>query len=53
MQWQNVLYYLIWAGVFFAIMRFGCGAHIMGHGHHHRRPHSDDEQSTENHKASL
>jgi hypothetical protein len=27
---------LFWAGMFFVMMRFGCGAHIMGHGHHHR-----------------
>ena len=51
MQWQNVLYYLIWAGVFFVMMRFGCGAHIMGHSHH-RRPHSNDDHGTENHKPS-
>jgi YHS domain-containing protein len=35
MQWANVLYYLAMAGLFFAMMRFGCGAHVMGHGHHH------------------
>jgi YHS domain-containing protein len=35
MQLQNVLYYLVWAGLFFVMMRFGCGAHVMGHGHHH------------------
>lgn len=32
---QDVLYYLIWAGLFFLMMRYGCGAHIMGHDHHH------------------
>lgn len=35
MQWQNVLYFIFSAGTFFLMMRFGCGAHIMGHGHHH------------------
>ena len=35
---QDVLYYLIWAGLFFLMMRYGCGAHIMGH-HNHRDPH--------------
>ncbi len=30
----NVLYFLLLAGLFFVMMRFGCGAHIMGHGHH-------------------
>jgi YHS domain-containing protein len=34
MQLQDVLYYVFFAGVFFVMMRFGCGAHIMGHGHH-------------------
>jgi YHS domain-containing protein len=31
----SVLYFLVWAGLFFLMMRFGCGAHVMGHGHHH------------------
>ncbi len=31
------LYFLLWAAFFFVMMRFGCGAHIMGHGHGHRR----------------
>ncbi|MDE2227772.1 MAG: YHS domain-containing protein [Alphaproteobacteria bacterium] len=35
MQAGTVLYFLVWAGLFFLMMRFGCGAHIMGHGHHH------------------
>ena len=35
MSIENVLYYLFLAGVFFVMMRFGCGAHIMGHGQHH------------------
>ncbi len=35
MQFQNVLYFLLWAGLFVVMMRFGCGAHVMGHGHHH------------------
>jgi len=35
MQWGNVLYFLLWAGLIFVMMRFGCGSHIMGHGHHH------------------
>ena len=37
---QTVLYLLLWAGLFFVMMRFGCGAHIMGHGGHgHRGSH--------------
>ena len=35
MQLENVLYLLAWAGLFFVMMRFGCGAHVMGHGHSH------------------
>ena len=27
------LYFLLWGVFFFVMMRFGCGAHIMGHGH--------------------
>lgn len=39
---QTVLYLLFWAGLFFVMMRFGCGAHIMGHGHH--GSHGDENQ---------
>lgn len=36
---QSLLYFLLWAGLFLVLMRFGCGAHVMGHrrghgGHH-------------------
>jgi YHS domain-containing protein len=30
---QTLLYFAIWAGLFFLMMRFGCGSHVMGHGH--------------------
>ena len=30
------LYFLLWGAFFFMMMRFGCGAHIMGHGHGRR-----------------
>ena len=30
---EALLYFALWAGVFFLMMRFGCGSHIMGHGH--------------------
>ena len=29
------LYFLLWGAFFFVMMRFECGAHIMGHGHGH------------------
>lgn len=30
-----LVYFLIWGGLIFLMMRYGCGAHVMGHGHHH------------------
>ena len=30
---EALLYFAVWAGLIFLMMRFGCGAHIMGHGH--------------------
>lgn len=27
-----LLYFALWAGFIFLMMRFGCGAHVMGHG---------------------
>ncbi len=30
---ESLLWFAIWAGLFFLMMRFGCGAHVMGHGH--------------------
>jgi YHS domain-containing protein len=30
---STLLYFLFWGALFFLMMRFGCGAHIMGHGH--------------------
>lgn len=29
----TLVYFAIWAAVIFVMMRFGCGAHITGHGH--------------------
>ena len=31
-----LVYFLIWGAFFFFMMRFGCGAHIMGHSNSHR-----------------
>ncbi|WP_319782656.1 YHS domain-containing protein [Oceanisphaera sp. IT1-181] len=28
----ELLYFMIWAGIIFLMIRFGCGAHVMGHG---------------------
>ena len=37
MQFGNVLYFLVLAGLFLFMMRFGCGAHVMGHAHAHHQ----------------
>ena len=29
----TLLYFAVFAGFFFLMMRFGCGSHVMGHGH--------------------
>jgi YHS domain-containing protein len=41
-QLGNILYYLLLAAMFFLMMRFGCGAHMMGHGHRHGTNNPDD-----------
>ena len=40
---STLVYFLIWGGFFFVMMRFGCGAHIMGHSKNHR--HADENQN--------
>ncbi len=32
---QPFIYFIVWAVLIFVMMRFGCGAHVMGHGSHH------------------
>lgn len=32
MNWQSIFYFLGWAALFAIMMRFGCGAHVMGRG---------------------
>jgi len=32
---ETLLYFLLFGGLFLLMMRFGCGAHTMGHGHSH------------------
>ena len=29
---EALVYFAVWAGLIFLMMRFGCGAHVMGHG---------------------
>ena len=42
------LYFLLWGAFFFMMMRFGCGAHIMGHGHGHRHGGTKPDDATSN-----
>ena len=47
--WKSLGTLLLWGVLFFFMMRFGCGAHMMGgHGHHggHRK-HDDDSTTTD------
>ncbi len=41
MSYASILYFLFWAGAFALMMRFGCGAHVMGHGRGHEGHPSD------------
>ena len=50
---QNILYFAIWAGFIFLMMRYGCGAHVMGHGHHHGATGSDDRGGTAGAKSTV
>jgi YHS domain-containing protein len=34
---EALIYFIFWALVIFLMMRFGCGAHVMGHGHKSER----------------
>lgn len=34
---ETLLYFGLWAALIFLMMRFGCGAHVMGRGHGHGR----------------
>ena len=44
---KPLLSILIWGGLFFFMMRFGCGAHVMGgHGHGHQGGHGDANDET-------
>jgi hypothetical protein len=43
---ESVVYFLLWAGLIFLMMRFGCGAHVMGHGHKHGSASSESTGGT-------
>ena len=42
----SLIYFLIWGAAIFLMMRFGCGAHIMGHGHGHSDSRSEGHDSS-------
>jgi YHS domain-containing protein len=41
---SSLIYFLVWAGLIFVMMRFGCGAHVMGHGHGRHEGHGGDTE---------
>ena len=45
MMYGSVLYLIFWAFLFVFMMRFGCGAHVMGHRHHARQVGSHSDMS--------
>ncbi len=42
---EALLYFGLWAGLIFLMMRFGCRAHVMGHGHGQHDGHAKDTSS--------
>ncbi|WP_372071499.1 YHS domain-containing protein [Tistrella mobilis] len=47
-----LFYFLIWAVIIFVMMRFGCGAHVMGHGHG-KAKHGDANHSRQKNAEEL
>ncbi len=44
---KSLVSILIWGGLFFLMMRYGCGAHVMGgHGHGQHAGHGDTDGET-------
>jgi YHS domain-containing protein len=37
-EMEALVYFALWAGLIFLMMRFGCGAHIMGQDHDNAQP---------------
>lgn len=38
---ETLLYFALLAGLFFLMMRVGCGSHVMGHGHGRHERHNE------------
>lgn len=48
---EALIYFALWAGLIFLMMRFGCGSHVMGHGHSHNKKAQSGQEDSDN--ASL
>ncbi len=46
---EALLYFVFWGAFIFLMMRFGCGAHVMGHG----RKHGQTEESPKTETSEL
>jgi YHS domain-containing protein len=42
---ETLIYFALFAGLFFLMMRFGCGSHVMGHGHGQHEGHQGHDGS--------
>lgn len=42
---ETLLYFALWGGAIFLLMRLGCGAHVMGHGQGRAREEGRDDSS--------
>ncbi len=50
---NSLIYFLMLGGLFFLMMRFGCGAHVMGHGHGHTGAPSDGHDASPDSSGPL
>ena len=48
---EPLIYFIIWAAVFFLMLRFGCGAQVMGYGHGRRRSGGGSADNSADHDA--
>lgn len=50
---QTLMYFLIWGAFIFVMMRFGCSAHVMGHGHTQRNTSGQPPKNMEKNNVAL
>ena len=43
---EALVYFAIWAGLIFLMMRLGCGAHLMGQGHGNAQTQNESESAS-------